>query len=416
MTNTPNNSIEKYSFANIFGDKIQITPQYASALNSLVTGQVPQSAIKRHPGKGGKMFDYISHAWATRQLQTVLRQTWSLDIISVNILPDGSAGAVVKLTLNIPLDDGEGGEKLYQWSMVEYGSFEGNEKMSMANRCASAVSRGLVRACMRAFGWGLDLYEKAEELTADEAWELLVQTVRKNKGDEKQLAKTLKEIHGFVKDDLIDPDKFALAYNLAYHIGQPKVAIPDFDESVVEGKVYDVATDTPETVQEKSVTPVIEQVTEPSKKEESEPELKLEQKPESELVDTDSKQNVQELVYEDIPQPEIPEELIWNFEPKKWSDIAEKLIEFGLDPEQAKLKVKKDYPLYDANLLKRYWRLIMASPTPADFAPTKWSEIESELERLGRNIELIKSKMKEEFNLFDPSKISEYWKYIQENF
>jgi hypothetical protein len=39
----------------------EISPRYLQAINAIATGRVPESAIHRHPGKGGKVFTYISH-------------------------------------------------------------------------------------------------------------------------------------------------------------------------------------------------------------------------------------------------------------------------------------------------------------------------------------------------------------------
>lgn len=149
----------------------QMDPQVLQSMMVLQTGEIPAEAIKEHPGKGGRVFKYVSHIWATEQLRNALGQFWSMNVKDADILEDGSASAVVELVLHIPMKDGS----FFTNTITEVGAFDGGGgKMTRANMIAAAVSRGLVRCMLRRFGVGQQFYEdEDEEMTPAKSWTIL---------------------------------------------------------------------------------------------------------------------------------------------------------------------------------------------------------------------------------------------------
>lgn len=145
------------------------------AQNNLASAKVPKSAIKQHPGKGGKVFTYVDHVWVTEQLQQALGNTWSWDILQWEVFED-SVAVTGRLSLHLLEDQGpfriERPPLIFTRSITEVGSYDRRSGMSIANTVASAASRALCRAAMRMFGLGIEFYkkDKEEELTTKEAW------------------------------------------------------------------------------------------------------------------------------------------------------------------------------------------------------------------------------------------------------
>jgi len=162
--------IVKSDVASQFGLSVDSTILSAEVLHSLETlagGIVPEDAVKEHPGKGGKVFKYVSHIWVTQQLRNAFGQLWSMRVQTYQVFTDGSAVALVTLMLKIPTKDG-----FVENEITDIGAFDGGGgKMSAPMMIASAVSRGLVKCAMRRFGIGEEFYDSSEfELTPEEAW------------------------------------------------------------------------------------------------------------------------------------------------------------------------------------------------------------------------------------------------------
>lgn len=194
------------------------------AQQMLEEGEIPESAISEHPGKGGKVFKYVKHTFATRQLNLALGPLWSYEVLSWMVYDDRSAVAQVRLTIHYPRNDGT----LFPRVITELGGFKDEVgSMPKANMALAAVSRGLLRCMLRAFGFGQQFYESDEEMTPKDAWNVLHKFAVQNKIDSNELVQKMKEV-GINRDNLID--RFEEAYAIAYGLtkkGDVEVGIPE---------------------------------------------------------------------------------------------------------------------------------------------------------------------------------------------
>jgi hypothetical protein len=200
-----------------------LSPQALRALNAIATGEIPEKAIKTHPGKGGKIFSYVSHIWATGIMNDALHHLWNFEVLEYTAYDDGSANARCQLTINIPQEDGT----LYQQVFTEVGAFDSQGNgMKKATIVASAASRGLLRCMLRAFGLGSQFYEAEEEITPKDAWNILLNygTDKKNGLTRDELVEALKR-EGFTGEKLVD--EFQKAWELVYRLIEIKKGVEE---------------------------------------------------------------------------------------------------------------------------------------------------------------------------------------------
>lgn len=177
----------------------KMTQDRLNALTILAEGKIPDKYIYKRPGKGGKTFRYVKHTWITKLLQDAFGMLWSYDISKTEIHPDGSATAIVTLTINVPLADGT----FFSTHVSEVGAFEGPKDMSAAYKTASAVSRGLCKAVYRLFGIGAEFYGEEDAMTADDAWRSLLSYGRSKGVDKAGVVSIMKEL-GIGKESITD--------------------------------------------------------------------------------------------------------------------------------------------------------------------------------------------------------------------
>lgn len=213
-----------------------VDPKMVQAMNTIMTGEVPASAKKKHPGKGGKTFTYLSHVWVTRTLQQGLQNQWSFEVLDWQVFDEEldirvgntiekqrnvNVVARTKFTLYVIVDPElrqfPGDPIMYERVVTEVGIFEKPLSMPTSTAIASAVSRGLCRCVMRALGIGLELYEADDpEPTPAQAWTSLKQFAINqgtdwNKAFEDALITRLKD-SDITSDNLVD--KYSEAYNI----------------------------------------------------------------------------------------------------------------------------------------------------------------------------------------------------------
>jgi hypothetical protein len=219
---------------------------------ALRTRTVPPEIVQTHPGKGGKVFEYVPHTYATESLLDVMGQWFSHDVLEAHIAKDDSAWALVRLEIHVPFKQPDGSMDIFTNHITEIGSFDGGGGyMSEAMMLGSAASRGLVKCMMRRFGMGLQFYKDGqEELTVDSAWTTIWRYVTNQlKPKDPQaiataLADKFKEA-GLEKGDLLD--SFAAAYRVAADFvaerqGRPQAEVaPEF--KTTEPLTLDTALD-----------------------------------------------------------------------------------------------------------------------------------------------------------------------------
>src|SRR5574340_827970 len=107
----------------------EITPESLQAINMMRTGKIPPEAIKQHPGKGNKIFSYVSHVFLTRALNEAFGQFWSTNILETKLYDDNSAAVVMSLHIDFPSRDGK---SFYRRTITEVGSHDVPSGMAKA--------------------------------------------------------------------------------------------------------------------------------------------------------------------------------------------------------------------------------------------------------------------------------------------
>ena len=199
--------------------KSEINPEFLKAINALKKKKVPENAIQKRPGKGGKTFSYISHTWATETIQNALGNLWSYDAIKWDVFTDTIKGkdvqnvaALVKFTMHIPFES-NGTMELMDRSITEVGSFVNEAKMPTSNAIAAAISRGLCRCLMRMFGLGIEFYKNEDSpMTTIDAWSALWEFAQNQGFRDKDAITKAFATEKITKENLVD--RFEDAYRV----------------------------------------------------------------------------------------------------------------------------------------------------------------------------------------------------------
>lgn len=245
-------------------DEIFLTPMSPDklrAINSLSTGTIPPEALKQHPGRGGKIFTYLSHVWATKILNAGLKWLWEYQVMSFEAFDDGSAVALCRLNIYIPIGEGKSICRTFQ----EVGAWESQEVhtekkvnkkikeqmpgqepaapiadiplesetpeetktriygMSKAMVVASAASRGLLRCMLRAFNIGAEFYDDDMGVTNVQAWKSLEKYANAKGMSTEELIRFVKDL-GIKKEQLAD--RYHELFTKLYSIISEKEGIP----------------------------------------------------------------------------------------------------------------------------------------------------------------------------------------------
>jgi len=194
----------------------ELQAETARVLDMVRSKRVPKSAVRSHPGKGGKVFEYLDHVWVTKQLIALFPVIpWSWDVVSAVVEADGSSTALGRFSMNILWN-----ESPTTFTVTEVGMFEGNEKMSHAAKKASAASRSLVKCVFRRFGWGAELYKSDNpgEPTVAET-KASIERLYKSKNLKESAVKEMLKSMGFTTWELIH-DNFGVAYSAVYQMSR----------------------------------------------------------------------------------------------------------------------------------------------------------------------------------------------------
>lgn len=169
------------------------------------SGEIPESAIKTHPGAGGKTFKYIKHTWISRMMNAAFGPYWSWQVLDVQVQSDDSGIARVQMDINYPYYDQHLNITFFRRTITEIGAFVAQEgaHMKKSNIAASAVSRGLARCFMRAFNVGAKFYEEdgLEEITNKSVWNEVARFADRNDINRDTMIAALKTA-GITRDDL----------------------------------------------------------------------------------------------------------------------------------------------------------------------------------------------------------------------
>jgi hypothetical protein len=239
-----------------------MTPERLRAINTLSTGTIPPEALKQHPGRGGKIFTYLSHVWATKFMNAGLKWLWEFQVMSFEAFDDGSAVALCRLNIYIPIGKGKSICRTFQ----EIGAWESQEVhfekkvnkkikeelpgqttvsspvvdipldsetpeetrtriygMSKAMVVASAASRGLLRCMLRAFNIGAEFYDDDMGVTNVQAWRSLEKYANGKGMPTEELIKFIKDL-GIKKEELAD--RYHELFTKLYSIISEKEGIP----------------------------------------------------------------------------------------------------------------------------------------------------------------------------------------------
>jgi hypothetical protein len=253
----PSDSVMTMQILTHTRDPMEVRTRTLAALTVLEEGRVPPSAVKTRPGSGSTQIQYASHIWTTRTLNAAFRWLWNYECLEYTVHDDGSVSSRNRLTIHVPIGmDIEGKPIWHIRTITEIGSFEayhrmkevatlidGQERrvnrpmidehtgkyvytMNTADRVASSVSRGLVKAMGRAFNVGFELSEKEEEVDAIGAWNILLR-FGKNQGLTREEIIEVVKAAGLNKDNMLD--KFQVGYAAVYNAARKQMVedIPD---------------------------------------------------------------------------------------------------------------------------------------------------------------------------------------------
>lgn len=209
-----------------FFDNGIIDYKRASALTTILNGKIPKEAIRKHPGAGGKSFQYVDHVWVTRKLRQAFGALWSFEASEATIEEDGTATA--RGTLRVKFPNNEGG--YIETVFSDYGACLTTKGMAIANRKLAAASKALVRCAFRAFGVGEEFYDSADDsLTNGRAWDMFKVQVANNKR-----YITMDDITGYCKNNGIEKtdlvEKFDDIWKFIYDTIHERKMVEELDE------------------------------------------------------------------------------------------------------------------------------------------------------------------------------------------
>jgi hypothetical protein len=124
------------------------------AQRAILTQRTPPNIIKKRPGKGGKTFSYVEHAWVTEQLNLAFGWAWDWEIVEWQVINDVEVMVLGRLTVTT-----QEGHKI---TKMQFGSSDikkdsKGKVLSVADDLKAASSDGLKKAASL-LGLALDLY------------------------------------------------------------------------------------------------------------------------------------------------------------------------------------------------------------------------------------------------------------------
>jgi len=228
----------------------EVSMATVTALEILHQGVLPPSAIRTRDGAGGDTFAYLDHVYVTRLMNAAFGWLWSYDILHVMTNGDGSATALGKITLKIPvMPRADGNGYIFEIrSITEVGAFESYTKsrtnpksklvepvidpytgrpaftMSEADRQASAASRALVKGVARGWNLGLELIKNTAEIKLDPAtaWRSLRRNGYRLGLSVNQVTQIGKDLGITTKEELVK--NFSEYYRMLYIAGKNQPA------------------------------------------------------------------------------------------------------------------------------------------------------------------------------------------------
>lgn len=143
--------------------KAALAEAITDAQKAVLTQRTPPEHIKQRPGKGGKTFNYVEHAYVTRQLNLAFNWQWSWDILEWRMFPSEGMPAEVfvvgRLTIHTPAGD----ITKQQFGTSDVKTDKAGTPLSIGDDLKAASSDGLKKAASL-LGLALDLYESDDML------------------------------------------------------------------------------------------------------------------------------------------------------------------------------------------------------------------------------------------------------------
>lgn len=135
------------------------TSNFTEAQSAVLLQRTPQNVIRQREGRGGKIFNYVPHAWVTRVLNNAFGWRWNFEILETRFFPNDSEPieVVVKGRLTVETDRGFiikeqfGGHDVAKLK-------SGQGYVSIADDMKKAGTDAL-KKCASLLGIALDLYE-----------------------------------------------------------------------------------------------------------------------------------------------------------------------------------------------------------------------------------------------------------------
>lgn len=123
----------------------------------ILTQRTPNHVKKQRPGKGGKQFTYVEHAWVTEQLNLAFGWAWNWEIVEWRVLPNEADPAEVMVLGRLTVQTQLGTVTKMQFGQKDVLRDKQSRPLSIADDLKAASSDGLKKAASL-LGLALDLY------------------------------------------------------------------------------------------------------------------------------------------------------------------------------------------------------------------------------------------------------------------
>jgi len=133
----------------------------------VLTQSTPPEVLMTRPGKGGKQFTYVEHAWVTATLNEAFGWSWSWEIVEHQFIPVEQPIEVLvlgKLTVHTQRGD----LVKMQFGSADVKCDRNGNPLSIGDDLKAASSDGL-KKCASLLGIALDLYRSDESQPANKS-------------------------------------------------------------------------------------------------------------------------------------------------------------------------------------------------------------------------------------------------------
>ena len=137
------------------------------AQRAVLTQRTPPEVLMTRPGKGGKEFTYVEHAWVTATLNEAFGWAWSWEIVEHQIILDHETQKPIEVVVlgKLTIHTQRGDLVKMQFGSADVKRDRQGNPLSIGDDLKAASSDGL-KKCASLLGVALDLYRSDESQPA----------------------------------------------------------------------------------------------------------------------------------------------------------------------------------------------------------------------------------------------------------